>query len=287
MKNTVICVLLLALMLAAGCSAPSTPATPGITSSIPATTVPVTIAIPALSTAPVLCTPVNGTPYVSIDPINGTHLRDTITVHGTTNLASGELITIRISGYMPLCAKCRGDFADSVAACCGEFNRTVAVREGVCGNNIWLLEVNTSLHDFHADDDYWIGVSGRNHGVENSSFFTVSGIPQPNLTLNLPENDAAGVVLRFSGRSNTGNGPDEKLLLHLSSDSGKTASFTVPVYWDGTGYFWNQSVSKSVIVPYNFLTVSVRSQTSPAISIQRVFLYNNESEYYPYYPNGP
>jgi hypothetical protein len=276
------------MLLAAGCST-STPASvsPGKNAGIPATTAPVTTEIPVQTAPPSRCLPVNNTSFISIDPITVHQLGDTIPFRGTTNLEPGEPVNIRISGYMPMCAKCQGDFADSVAGCCGEFNRTVVVSGGECGNNLWSLDVNTSEHDFHADNDYWIGTSGRNNRIGNSSFFTVSGIPRPNLTLNLPENDTGGFALRFSGRSNTGNGPDEKLLLTVSSDSGRGASFIVPVYVNGTGYFWNFTVNKSVIVPYNFLTVNVTSTTSPEISIVRTFMYTNQPAYYPYNPNGP
>jgi hypothetical protein len=236
---------------------------------------PITTIIPDTTVAPTPCPQENRRLYISIDPIPVYHLGDTITFRGTTNLEPGELVNVRIAEGVVMCAKCR-ERTDSVNGCCGDFNRTVVTREGVCGNNLWSLDVNTSDYDFRGDDDYWIGTSGRNHGVDNSSFFTVSGIPRPNLTLNLPENDTGGFAIRFSGRSNTGNGPDENLLLTLSSDSGKMASFTVPVYMNETGYFWNFTVNKSVIVPYNFLTVNVTSATSPAIRIERVFMYTNE-----------
>jgi hypothetical protein len=123
--------------------------------------------------------------------------------------------------------------------------------------------------------------------VENTSLFVVSGLPKPNLTLNPPENDAGGYALRFSGQANSGNGPEEILLLTVSSDSGKKVSSTVPVYRNGTGYSWNVSLKKADIVPYNFLTVNLSSQTSPDIRIERTFLYNNEPAFYPYNPHSP
>lgn len=279
--------ILVAAVLADGCMVPTEPATPRVTDSIPATTGPATTVTPVRTATPVICVPVNTTPYIGIDPILVPRIGDTITFRGTTNLAPGELVTIRISGEVPMCAKCRGDFADSVVACCGGFNRTVVIRNGSCGNNLWSLDVDTSRYDFYADNDYWIGISGGTSPVVNSSFFTLSGIPRPNLTLNLPENDTGGSILRFSGRSNTGNGPGENLLFTLSTDSGKTASFMVPVYPDGTGYSWNYTVNRTALFPYNYLTVNVRSQASPAISIQRVFMYTNEPEFYPYTTNGP
>jgi hypothetical protein len=112
----------------------------------------------------------------------------------------------------------------------------------------------------------------------------VYGLPKPNISLNVPENDSDGYALRFSGQVNTGNGPSENLLLTVSSDSGKKVSSSVPVYRNGTGYFWNFTLKKSAITPYNFLSVNVSSATSPEIRIVRNFLYNNEPAYYPYNP---
>ena len=230
----------------------------------------------------------NTTPFISIDPIPAHHLGDTIAFHGTTNLPPGEMIETGVysSEFVP-CPKSNGDCKGYVTPCCGGVFDHVSVIEGPCGANTWSWDVNTSEHGFRADGEYVISATGRNGAVGTSGIFTASGIPRPNLTLNLPENDTAGAVLRLSGRSNTGNGPDEKLLITLSSDSGKTAGFTVPVYPNGTGYSWNYTLNRSAIVPYNFLTVVVSSLASPYVTIQRTFLYNNEPAYYPYNPNGP
>ncbi|HII98029.1 MAG TPA: hypothetical protein HA272_01890 [Methanoregula sp.] len=123
--------------------------------------------------------------------------------------------------------------------------------------------------------------------MDNFSIFTVSGIPKSNITLNLPANDPEENALWFSGQANTGNGPSENLLFIVSSDSGKKARYTVPVYQNGRGYFWNITLKKSAITPYNFLSVNVSSVTSPEIRIERTFLYNNEPAYYPYNPVSP
>jgi len=275
------------MLLAAGCSTSTPPPVSlGENARILATTVSVTTGMPVQTATSGRCLPANNTSFISIDPIPVHRLGDTIMFSGSTNLEPGELIAIRISEGVAMCVKCR-EQTDSVNGCCGDFTRTVIIREGVCGNNLWSLDVNTSNYDFHADSDYWIGTSGKPYRVGNSSYFTVSGIPRTNLTLNLPENDAGGFALRFSGRSNTGNGPDERLLLTFSSDSGKKVSSTVPVYRNGTGYSWNFTVTKAAIVPYNFLTVNVTSATSPEIRIERVFMYSNEPAYYPYVPYSP
>jgi hypothetical protein len=128
----------------------------------------------------------SATPWTVIDPIPDHYLGDIATFRGTTNLAPGELITIRISEPTVMCAKCRGDFADSVKGCCGSFNRTVAVREGECGNNLWSLDVNTSQHDFQ-EEQYWIGTYGENDSMFGSDFFNITGISDSNLTSTIPE----------------------------------------------------------------------------------------------------
>jgi len=123
--------------------------------------------------------------------------------------------------------------------------------------------------------------------VLNGSVFIVNGLPQPNLTLNLPENDPNSNALLLSGQVNTGNGPDERLLLTVSSDSGKVVSSTIPVAHDGNGYSWNFTLKKPEILPYNFYTVNITSKNNPQIGITRTFLYNNEPLYYPYNPYSP
>lgn len=227
-------------------------------------------------------------PWIAIDPVSHANLGDTVTFHGITNLPPGESVETAVySGEFIPCPKSSGNCPGNVTPCCGGYSDFISVLAGTCGVNTWSWEVNTSQHGFRANGEYIVSASGRNGAVDNFSIFTVSGIPRLNLMLNLLENDTSGSSLRFSGRSNTGNGPDEKLLLTVSSDSGKTISSTVPVYRNGTGHFWTFSLNKSDIVPYNFLTVHVISQTSPEISIGRTFMYNNEPAYYPYNPVSP
>jgi len=227
-------------------------------------------------------------PRISIDPVSHHYLGDTIAFRGITNLAPGEMIRILIyEGVYHSCPKSLDTCHDSVQHCCDGHGTIIPVITGNCGINTWSWDVDTSQYGFGPDGEYIISAIGRNGSVENTSFFIVSGLPKPNLTLNLPANDSGGSALRFSGHANTGNGPDKKLLLTVSSDSGKMASFIVPVYANGTGYFWNYTVNKSAIVPYNFLTVNVRSQSSPTVSIERTFMYTNEPAYYPYNPVGP
>ena len=281
-----IMIFLIGFVLAAGCiSSSSQKVLPDANMSAASTPQPLSLSIsPVITPVQAQCRQENVSPFISINPIPDHYLGDTITFGGTTNLAPGEqLLTQIYTDYFSPCAKCQILKNDSVMHCCGSFSRIIIVKPGDCSMNTWSLDVNTSEHDF-SEEGYIIQVQGRNGLVINESHFTVSGMPKPNLTLNLPENDPTEYALRFSGQVNTGNGPSENLFLNVSSDTGKKASYKIPVYRDGTGYFWNFTMRKSVIVPYNFLSVDVSSVTSPEIRIVRTFLYNNEPSYYPYNP---
>ncbi|MCK9579808.1 MAG: hypothetical protein M0Q92_05085 [Methanoregula sp.] len=223
--------------------------------------------------------------WITVDPVPHHYSGDIITFHGTTNLPPGETIRTGVysAEFIP-CPKSSGNCQGNVTPCCGGYSDIVSVLQGTCGIGTWSWTVDTSQHGFRPDGEYIISASGRNGAVENTSLFTVSGIPKPNLTLNLPENDPDGNTLRFYGHANTGNGPEEKLFLVVSSDSGRKVSSTVPVFQNRTGYSWTFSLKKSDIVPYNFLSVKVSSATSPEIRIERTFLYNNEPVFYPYNP---
>ncbi|MFA4877933.1 MAG: hypothetical protein WC586_11000 [Methanoregula sp.] len=185
------------------------------------------------------------------------------------------------------CRKFTAGCEGQVRPCCGGLGETIPVIAGPCGISSWSWDVNTSLHGFVPDGEYIIAASGKNSLVQNSSIFTVSGIPQPNLTLNLPKNDPDSNALLLSGQVNTGNGPDEKLLITISSDSGKRLSYTIPLSRDRTRYRWNLTLKKPELFPYNFYTVNVTSESNPGIHIIRTFLYNNEPQYNSYNPYGP
>ena len=292
----VLMLIVIAGILVAGCTVPSsspvipvgTTVAPTPPTSPPLTTPPYTITqIP--DKTPLECNRStlsgNGKPFITIDPVPHHYIRESIRFGGTTNLQTGEsLDTAVYSGEFAPCPKSVGNCRGNVTPCCGGYSATVSVLPGPCGINTWSWEVNTYEHGFRPDGLYIISAIGRNGGMENFSFFTVSGIPQPNLTLNLPENDSDEYALLLSGQVNTGNGPDEQLILMISTDSGKRASYVIPVSRNETGYSWNISLKKSDIVPYNFLTVTVSPVTRPAISIERTFLYNNEPSFYPYNP---
>jgi hypothetical protein len=225
-------------------------------------------------------------PEIIINPVPHHYVGDTITFDGTTNLPPGEMIVLGVYSIdFTMCPKMQ--CSESVHYCCGGIQTTIAVIPGNCDINTWSWDVNTSQHGFQPDHHYAVSASGRERLVENTSVFTVSGIPQPNISLNLPENDPNEYAIRLSGQVNTGNGPNEKLLLMISSDSGKKESYTIPVTLNGTGYYWNYTLKKSAITPFNFYTVNITSIYNPKIGIRRTFYYNNEPSFYPYNPYSP
>lgn len=223
--------------------------------------------------------------FISIDPGPHYYVGDMVTFMGLTSVQPGESIMIAIRGSFSMCSK--GVIrVDSVDYCHGRFNRTIVVRDGTDGRNLWTFSVNTSEHDFTADN-YMIEVRSRDGSVENISLFTLHAIPQPNITLVFPENVPGMYALRFSGQVNTGNGANEHLVLIVSSDNGKKVNLTIPVYWNGSGYAWNVTVNKSALFPYNFYVVNLSSQDSPQIHLVRRFQYNNEPAWYPYSSISP
>jgi len=231
----------------------------------------------------------NGEPFILINPISHHYIGDTITFDGVTSLPAGETISlVIIEAIYHSCPMSQIADDNPVRHCHSGLRDTVVVSSGNCGIDTWSWEVNTSQHDFVKDQGYFISASGGgDRFVENTSFFTVSGIPKSNITLNNPENDPKEYAIRLSGQVNTGNGPDEKLLLTISSDSGRMVSYTIPVSHNGTGFYWNIIVEKSAITPYNFYSVNITSNNDPEIGIFRAFLYNNEPQFYPYNPYSP
>lgn len=232
--------------------------------------------------------PDSSRPWISVAPVPLLYPGEIIAFHGTTNLPPGETLRIAVySAEFAPCPKSTVTCSGNVSPCCGGYSAEVSVRAEPCGINSWSWEVSTREHGFRPGGEYAITASGRNGAVENTRIFTLSGIPRPNLTLNIPLNNPDGRSILLSGQVNTGNGPDENLQLNISMDSGRKAGYLVSPVKDGTGYSWSFSLNKSAIMPYNFLTVNVSSRTSPEISVQRTFLHNNEPVFYPYDPVSP
>jgi len=292
-------VIVISSILVAGCTLSSpAPGVPAGNMTVSTTPVAPLFVIPLITTlAPVPLSedcnrtspPGNGESFILINPISHHYIGDTITFDGVTSLPAGETISlVIIEAIYHSCPKSQIAIDDSVRHCHNGLRDTVVVRSGKCGINTWSWEVNTSQHDFVKDQGYFISASGEgDRSVENTSLFFTSGIPKSNITLNLPENDPHENAIRFSGQVNTGNGPDETLLLTISSDSGKQVSYTIPISHGETGYYWNYSLNKSKIIPYNFYSVNITSNNDPGIGIFRTFLYNNEPQFYPYDPYSP
>jgi len=283
--NVFLMVLLIGTLFAVGCTL-SSPAPAPIAESLnsPVTpTLPVTTERPITSLATVQYPQENKSLFITINPIVHHYLGDIITFNGTTNLPAGENITLGIytTEFIP-CSK--SICCCSVAPCCGGIGDTFTIIPGDHDINTWSWDVNTSEHGFREGYPYAFYVSGRNGLLENSSLFSVWNIPKPNITINNPENDPNEYALRLSGLVDTGNGPDEKLLLKIFSDSGAKVNYTIPVVFNETSYSWNFTLKKSAITPYNFYTVNITSLTDPKIGIYRTFNYNNEPGYWPFFP---
>jgi hypothetical protein len=280
------------MILAAGCSSLSIiPEKLSANATKPAITIPTIVPLTATAVpTPLLYVnesnssiPVHEKPFIQIDPVPHYYFGDIITIQGTTNLLAGEKIKLQILEAFVHCSKGLPR-NDSVNGCHGDgIPAIVPVAAGDAGINTWSWYVNSSQHDFGPNGVYTIIVRyTRNESIDNETNFRLYGIPYPNITLNIPENDPNEYAIRFSGQVNTGNGIGEKLSLKILSDSGKEVTNTIPVYRNGTGYFWNFTLKKSAIVPYNFYTVNLTSQINPKIGIVRTFTYNNEPPYYPY-----
>jgi len=218
--------------------------------------------------------------FIRINAVPHHYIGDTIIFQGTTNIPAREEITLRIFEAYSHCSKGLPR-NDSVDGCHGDgIPATVIVAAGDWGTNTWSWKVNTSQHGFGPDSLYFISARYvRNATIGNESYFELHGIPQPNITFTLPENDPHEYALRFSGQVNTGNGPDEKLLLQITSDSGARVSYTIPVFLNGTGYYWNYTLKKSTITPYNFYTVNISSLTNPEIGYRNTFRSDNTPEF--------
>jgi len=114
-------------------------------------------------------------PEIAIDPVPNHALGDIITFTGTTNLAEGELLELKINSaeFVP-CPK--GLFLpDSVNPCGEGFAGTVSVRWGNCGVNTWSWSVDTSQHGFQPGGQYILVTNGGNGQVQNYTLFNITG----------------------------------------------------------------------------------------------------------------
>jgi len=140
----------------------------------PDTTGPVT---PAITVCPQK-TPTGNLANASeivIDPVPDHALGDIITFTGTTNLAVGEPLVLKIysAEFVP-CPK-GPSLPDSVNPCGEGFTGNVTVTLGNCGINTWSWPVDTSQHGFQPGGQYLLWVNGRDGGVQDSAIFNITG----------------------------------------------------------------------------------------------------------------
>ena len=110
---------------------------------------------------------------IIFDPTPGHVFGDTITFSGTTNLAAGETLSLKIlSTEFTPCAKGTGP-SDLVSACSGGYFDTVIIQPGNCGVNTWTWMVDTSQHGFQPNHQYILTASGRSGQVQNSTLFEI------------------------------------------------------------------------------------------------------------------
>lgn len=113
-------------------------------------------------------------PEIAIIPVPDHALGDIITFTGTTNLAAGEPLVLKIysAEFVP-CPKVPSGL-DSVSPCGGGFTGNVTVTPGNCGINTWSWAVDTSQHGFQPGGQYILWVNGRDGGVQNSAIFNIT-----------------------------------------------------------------------------------------------------------------
>jgi len=114
-------------------------------------------------------------PEIAIDPVPDHALGEIVTFTGTTNLAAGEPLVLKIDSaeFVP-CPK-GPSLPDSVNPCGEGFAGNLSVTMGNCGINIWSWSVDTSQHGFRPGGQYLLSVSGRNGGIHNSALFNITG----------------------------------------------------------------------------------------------------------------
>jgi hypothetical protein len=119
----------------------------------------------------------NTTPYITINPVGDHSLGDVIEINGTTNCDEGEvLMWIRDTIFIPCPKNSMG--SDSPCPCCDGVYITAPIIPGICGNNTWSVELNTSQHHFYPGK-FLIVVNDRGCGVDvpYDEYFNITSIP--------------------------------------------------------------------------------------------------------------
>jgi hypothetical protein len=170
---------------------------------------------------------------ITIDPIPDHYLGDTVSFSGTTDLPTGENITLYIfSASIRGCTKnsppCKPDTVNRVC-CTGEsFHRSVTITPGSDGINTWSFSINTSEYDF-VPDVYEVGtVSGK---TVEQGFFRIAERPEPAgfwITIEPIPEVQIGDMVTLSGETNLSAG--EKVTIWI----GQEAYHTCPKIAEGS-----------------------------------------------------
>jgi len=88
-------------------------------------------------------------PLITINPVSDHYyLGDMIEINGTTNCDKGEIqILVHSLPFVPGCEN--QEPSDVLCGCCEGFGITAPIITGICGNNTWSSEINTSQHNFY------------------------------------------------------------------------------------------------------------------------------------------
>ena len=121
---------------------------------------------PAPTPVPTVCPQQgDGSLWVRINPIDGQYAGKKFTIQGTTNRADGEELRYLVfpNGMLPK------DLNSS-----GEKPLSTRVSGGVCGENLWSVDVNEKI-----PQEYFIMISAGSLNATAIRRFTLSAIPPP------------------------------------------------------------------------------------------------------------
>ena len=169
--------LMVLVVLVAGCTLPQGTVNRTSITTMDATT-PIIEPVTTVYTIQTQC-PVgkNATPYININPVGDHSLGDVIEINGTTNCEEGEvLIWIRDTIFIP-CPRQLGG-SDSPCPCCDGVYITAPIIPGICGNNTWSFELNTSQHHFYAGK-FFLDANVRRCGDDGPyiEYFNITSVP--------------------------------------------------------------------------------------------------------------
>jgi hypothetical protein len=158
-RGAYILILILLAALVAGCILPYGPVNGASIDTVPTKIIPGITTNESFTTELTLLTicPVreNTKPWITVNPVGDHYLGDVIEINGTTNIESGEVqIFIKDTVYHS-CVTIGP--VDAPCPCCGGITITAPIIRGICGNNTWSSEINTSQHQFYpAQFGLWV-----------------------------------------------------------------------------------------------------------------------------------